>query len=171
MACFDIGRGIDLTFQIEGVTDDGYLTTYSFPDPDLLESNIRIGRTEVDTFFDAGISNFVSLQRWRRQRNPADPRGRGPLSSTGSSPARSAVWPSCGSTRWAMSGRARRPALPRMASRRWPPMPRGCRSCWTGGAPRCWTNGLLVTFETALAGDLHIARQDADGALNDTERG
>jgi LPS-assembly protein len=59
---FDIGRGIDLTFQIEGVTDDGYLTTYSFPDPDLLESNIRIGRTERDMFFDAGISNFVSLR-------------------------------------------------------------------------------------------------------------
>jgi LPS-assembly protein len=55
---FDIGRGIDLTFQIEGVTDDGYLTTYSFPDPDLLESNIRIGRTEVDRVLRRGRQQF-----------------------------------------------------------------------------------------------------------------
>jgi LPS-assembly protein len=59
---FDIGRNIDLSFRIMGVTDDGYLTTYSLPDTDLLESNIRIGRTERDRFFDVGISNLTSLR-------------------------------------------------------------------------------------------------------------
>jgi LPS-assembly protein len=87
--------------------------------------------------------------------------------STGSSPARSAVWPNCGSTRWVCpaahdaghcrgrhaAGHGRRAALGELDWRR----------------TETLANGLLVTFETALAGDLHTARQDADGTLNDTE--
>jgi LPS-assembly protein len=128
---FDIGRGIDLTFQIEGVTDDGYLTTYSFPDPDLLESNIRIGRTEVDRFFDVSVSNFVSL------RDGDDNETLPTRVATGRfvqrfEPGGSAVWRSCASTRWAMCGPVRRPDR---RGRRWPPMPRGFRRCSTGGGP------------------------------------
>jgi LPS-assembly protein len=162
---FDIGRGIDLTFQIEGVTDDGYLTTYSFPDPDLLESNIRIGRTEVDRFFDVSVSNFVSLRdgddnetlptrvatgRFVQRFEPGMIGGVAELRFDALGYVRPRATPGPPGTTLATDA-ARLSAV--FDWRRTDALP----------------NGLLVTFETALAGDLHIARQDANGALNDTE--
>jgi LPS-assembly protein len=164
---FDIGRGIDLSFQVEAVTDDGYLTTYGFPDPDLLESNIRIGRTERDTFFDVGLSNFVSL------RDGDD---------NETLPTRV--------TEGRFVHRFEPGALGGIAELRLDALgyvrPRTTPGTATDGTPLAtdaarlsavldWRrtevlgNGLLLTFETALAGDLHTARQDVNGSLNDTE--
>jgi LPS-assembly protein len=59
---FRLPRDLDLTFRIESVTDEGYLTTYGFPDPDLLQSDIRLGRVQDDRLFDVGVTNYVSLR-------------------------------------------------------------------------------------------------------------
>jgi LPS-assembly protein len=138
---FDIGRGIDLTFQIEGVTDDGYLTTYSFPDPDLLESNIRIGRTERDMYFDAGISNFVSL------RDGDDNRTLPTRVAEGRFVHRFEPGALGGVAELALRRAGLYPAADdagqRRTARRWPPTPRGFRRSSTGAGPKssrtgCW---------------------------------
>jgi LPS-assembly protein len=54
---FALPRDFLLKFAIQGTTDRGYLTTYGFPDPDILESFVGISRTSRDEFigFDAII--------------------------------------------------------------------------------------------------------------------
>lgn len=41
---FDLARGFALDLSLQGVSDRGYLTTYGFPETDLLENTIRISR-------------------------------------------------------------------------------------------------------------------------------
>jgi len=162
---FDIGRNIDLSFQIEGVTDDGYLTTYSLPDTDLLESNIRIGRTERDTFFDAGISNLTSLRegddndtlptyvadgRFVQRFEPGALGGIAELRFDALGYVRPSSTPGPIGTTLATD------AARFSATLDW-------------RRTEVLDNGLLLTFEAALAGDLHTARQDVDPTLNDTE--
>jgi hypothetical protein len=116
------------------VTDDGYLTTYSFPDPDLLESNIRIGRTERDMFFDAGISNFVSLRDGDDNETLPTRVAEGRFVQRFEPGAIGGV----AELRFDALGYVRprtTPGTPRTA-RRWPPTPRGFRRCWTGGGPK-----------------------------------
>lgn len=164
---FEIGRGINLTFQIEGVTDDGYLTTYSFPDPDLLESNIRLNRTEEDTLFDVGVTNFVSLRdddfnetlptrvadgRFIHRFEPGALGGIAEL-------------------RFDAMGYFRPNDTPGSNADGEPVATDAARlsAVLDWRRSEILRNGLVVTFETALAGDLHMAQQDEDSTLNDTE--
>ncbi|GAA5068419.1 LPS assembly protein LptD [Roseibacterium beibuensis] len=59
---FDLPRDLELDFALEAVTDDGYLTTYDFDDPDLLESFLRISRVDADSYFEAGGTLYNSLR-------------------------------------------------------------------------------------------------------------
>jgi LPS-assembly protein len=164
---FDIGRGIDLTFQIEGVTDDGYLTTYSFPDPDLLESNIRIGRTERDMFFDAGISNFVSLRDGDDNQTLPTRVAEGRFVHRFEPGALGGV----AELRFDALGYMRPQTTPGNAMDGTPLATDAARlsAVFDWRRTEILAGGLMLTFETALAGDVFTARQDTVGTLNDTE--
>jgi LPS-assembly protein len=59
---FDMDRDFVLDFALQGVSDRGYLTTYGFPDGDLLESFVRLSRASRDEYIEIGASSFVALQ-------------------------------------------------------------------------------------------------------------
>jgi len=59
---FDLRRDFVLDFELQGVSDRGYLTTYGFPDPDLMESYIRVSRASRDEYIEAGATAYVSLR-------------------------------------------------------------------------------------------------------------
>ncbi len=164
---FDIGSDIDLTFRIEAVTDDGYLTTYGFPDPDLLESNIRIGRTEADTHFDAGITNFVSLRDGVSNETL-------PTRVADGHYVRRFVPDMLGGIaefRFDALGYVRPEDTPGDGPDGTPLATDAARlsAVLDWRRTEALPGGLLLTFETALAGDIHTARQDTDAGLNDTE--
>jgi LPS-assembly protein len=165
---FDVGRDLDLTFRFETVTDRGYLTTYGFPDPDILESNIRVGRTEADTHFDLGATYLTSLRanddndtlptrmadgRFVHRFEPAFLGGIGELRFDALAYQRRSGVPNVdpNSGNQTATDAARISAV--LDWRRTEVLP----------------GGLLLTFETALAGDVHAARQDTESEFNDTE--
>ena len=59
---FDLRRDFALRFAVEGITDRGYLTTYGFPDRDLLESFVTIDRARRDQYLEFNVSSFLGLQ-------------------------------------------------------------------------------------------------------------
>ncbi|WP_407493300.1 LPS-assembly protein LptD [Pseudooceanicola sp. MF1-13] len=59
---FDLARDYELTFQLEGVTDDAYLSDYGYSDDDLLESNLIISRTQRDEYVEARLSHYYTLR-------------------------------------------------------------------------------------------------------------
>jgi LPS-assembly protein len=59
---FDLRRDFELRFALQGVTDRGYLTTYGFPDSDLLESFVTIDRARRDQFLELNFSILEGLQ-------------------------------------------------------------------------------------------------------------
>ncbi|MBS8227443.1 LPS-assembly protein LptD [Vannielia litorea] len=59
---FDIGRGYTLTFDIETVSDTGYLLDYDYSDKDRLDSAAEIARTRRDENFRANITAYRSLR-------------------------------------------------------------------------------------------------------------
>lgn len=59
---FDLDRDFTLDFAVEAVSDDGYFTTYGFPNSALLESFIRVSRTRRNEFIEASASRYLSLQ-------------------------------------------------------------------------------------------------------------
>jgi LPS-assembly protein len=59
---FDIGRDFTLSFALQGVSDRGYLTTYGFPDTDLLQSFVRTSRASRDEYIEVGADIFQSLR-------------------------------------------------------------------------------------------------------------
>ncbi|MBF9059132.1 LPS assembly protein LptD [Rhodobacterales bacterium HKCCSP123] len=59
---FDLGREFTLDFRLRGVSDRGYLTTYGFPDPDLMESYVRASRASRDEYIEVGATAYVSLR-------------------------------------------------------------------------------------------------------------
>lgn len=59
---FEIGRGYTLDFQLRGVSDRGYLTTYGFADPDILESTVRASRASRATYNEFGVTAYNSLR-------------------------------------------------------------------------------------------------------------
>lgn len=61
-ASFDLPRDFRLDLQAQGVSDRGYLTTYSFPDPDILESFARISRVQRDEYIEASATLYQSLR-------------------------------------------------------------------------------------------------------------
>jgi LPS-assembly protein len=59
---FDLPHDYTLDLAIEGVTDRGYLTTYGFPDTDLLESYLRVSRASRDEYIEIGATEYSSLR-------------------------------------------------------------------------------------------------------------
>ncbi|AHM05469.1 Outer membrane protein Imp [Roseibacterium elongatum DSM 19469] len=59
---FDLPRDLTLDFAVETVSDEGYLTTYDFPDPDLLESYLRVSRVTADSYLEVGATLYNSLR-------------------------------------------------------------------------------------------------------------
>lgn len=59
---FDLGRGYQLNFDIETVSDRGYLAEYGYSDKDRLDSAIEITRTSRDRFFNARVINYQTLR-------------------------------------------------------------------------------------------------------------
>jgi LPS-assembly protein len=59
---FELGRDFTLDFAVQGVSDRGYLTTYGFPDPDLLESYVRASRASRDEYVEVGATSYTSLR-------------------------------------------------------------------------------------------------------------
>lgn len=57
---FDLPRGFTLDLALQGTTDRGYLTTYGFPDPDLLESYARVSRATRDEYIGFGATLYNS---------------------------------------------------------------------------------------------------------------
>ena len=57
---FGLERGYRLDFRLQGVSDRGYLTTYGFPDPDLMESYVRASRASRDDYVEFAATGFVS---------------------------------------------------------------------------------------------------------------
>ena len=60
-AGFDIGNGFVLDLQAQAVSDRGYLTTYGFTDPDILESFARISRVQRDEYIEGYGTFYQSL--------------------------------------------------------------------------------------------------------------
>ena len=59
---FDLPRDFDLSFAIEAVTDDAYLTDYGYSDADLLESNVTISRVRSDEYIEARLGHYFTLR-------------------------------------------------------------------------------------------------------------
>jgi LPS-assembly protein len=59
---FALSGGYRLDFGLQGVTDRGYLTTYGFPDPDLLESFVRLSRASRDSYAEVAAIAYTSLR-------------------------------------------------------------------------------------------------------------
>ena len=59
---FDLGRGYTLDFDIETVSDTGYLLDYDFGDSDRLDSAFTIARTRRDHDFRAEVTAYRSLR-------------------------------------------------------------------------------------------------------------
>lgn len=57
---FALSRGFTLDFAIQDTTDRGYLTTYGFEDPDVLESYLRISRASRDEYIEFGAASYAS---------------------------------------------------------------------------------------------------------------
>lgn len=61
-AAFALAGGYRLDFTLEAVSDRGYLTTYGFPDPDLLESFARLSRASRNEYLEIGATVYASLR-------------------------------------------------------------------------------------------------------------
>lgn len=59
---FDLPREFTLDLQVQAVSDRGYLTTYGFTDPDILESYARISRVRRDEYIEASGTFYQSLR-------------------------------------------------------------------------------------------------------------
>lgn len=59
---FALPRNYTLTFQLQTVTDDGYLGTYGFSGVDRLRSELKVVRATRDEFVRASFINFESLR-------------------------------------------------------------------------------------------------------------
>lgn len=164
---FDIGRGIDLTFRLEAVTDDGYLTTYGFPDPDRLESTVRIGRTERDTMFDTGVTVYQSL----REDDDNDTLPTRTVDGRYVHRFEPGLLGGIAELRFDALGYLRPSGVPDNDADGNPLATDAARL----SAVIDWRRteivgpGLVLSFQSALAGDLVTARQDDDASLNDTE--
>ena len=163
---FQLGHGFDLEFGLQAVSDDGYLTTYGFPDSDLLESFVRLTRTTADLYVEAGATLYQSLR--------AD-------DDDGSEPTRLATGEAIyrfepgligglGEARLSAMGYQRTEDTPGTLADGTPAATDAMRLSGVVDWRRTETlgPGLRLTFETALAADIYAAAQDADPALNGT---
>ncbi len=164
---FRLPRDLDLTFRIESVTDGSYLTTYGFPDPDLLESNIRIGRVQSDRLFDFGLTNYVSL----REGDFNDTLPTRVVDGRYVHRLAPDVLGGILEVRVDTLGYLRTEDTPGAAPNGRPLATDAARLSGVVDWRRTEVlpGGLVLTFETAAAGDLYSVRQDADPELNDAE--
>ena len=61
-ADFGVARDFLLELQVQAVSDGGYLTTYGFSDPDILESFALISRVRRDEYIEASATLYESLR-------------------------------------------------------------------------------------------------------------
>lgn len=61
-ASFEVPRDFQLDLQVQAVSDRGYLTTYGFDSPDLLESYARLSRVRRDEYIEASGTLYQSLR-------------------------------------------------------------------------------------------------------------
>ncbi|MCB1332531.1 MAG: LPS-assembly protein LptD [Roseivivax sp.] len=59
---FVLPRGYTLSFDIEAVTDDSYLSDYSSNDNDRLDSSVKLQKVSRDTLIEAALYHFESLR-------------------------------------------------------------------------------------------------------------
>ncbi|MEO1307391.1 MAG: LPS assembly protein LptD, partial [Pseudomonadota bacterium] len=59
---FELNRDFVLAFDIETVSDRGYLLDYDYSSKDRLDSEINLSRTARDTFFEASLLSLRSLR-------------------------------------------------------------------------------------------------------------
>ncbi|THH38443.1 LPS-assembly protein LptD [Aliishimia ponticola] len=59
---FDLGRDFVLSFDIEAVSDDSYLSDYFYSDEDRLDSEIAISRTRRDEYIRTAVIGYNSLR-------------------------------------------------------------------------------------------------------------
>ncbi|MEM8732002.1 MAG: LPS assembly protein LptD [Pseudomonadota bacterium] len=59
---FDLRNRFRLEFDIEAASDDAYLTAYGISDADRLTREIKLTRSERDTFFGIAAVNYTSLR-------------------------------------------------------------------------------------------------------------
>ena len=59
---FELDRGFVLSFDIEAVNDDTYLTDYAYSDKDRLDSELAITRARRDEYIGAAVTSFHSLR-------------------------------------------------------------------------------------------------------------
>jgi LPS-assembly protein len=165
---FDIGRDIRLTFRLQEVSDDDYLRTYGFPSASRLTNDLRLSRVRADEYFDVGLTRTVSLRENERDRTlPSrvldgryvrriDPGVLGGIAQL----------------RLDTLGYLRDEETPGTLEANGRPL---ATDALRLSAVLDWRrtevlrNGLVLTAETALAVDLHGARQDVDDSLNDVE--
>jgi LPS-assembly protein len=165
---FGVGRGIALTFRLEAASDDDYLTTYGFPDPSFLQSDLRLSRATADGFFDVGITSFSSLRENERDQTlPARViDGRIVHRIPGD------VLGGIAQMRLDTLGYLRDEDTPGTLAANGRPLATDAvriSGVLDWQRSEVLRNGLVVTAEAALAADLHSARQDVDDALNDVE--
>ena len=59
---FAMPRGFELTFDVEAVTDPGYLLEYGYSDKDRLDSSARVARTRRDEHIETELIAFQTLR-------------------------------------------------------------------------------------------------------------
>jgi len=59
---FDLSRGYKLSFRLQAVTDDGYLSDYGYSDADLLESDVTISRVRRDEYVEMRLAHYYTLR-------------------------------------------------------------------------------------------------------------
>ncbi|MFW5641335.1 MAG: LPS-assembly protein LptD [Roseicyclus sp.] len=164
---FGVGDGIRLTFRLQAVSDDDYLRVYGFPSASRLENDIRLSRAEAGGFFDLGLTAFSSLRETERDRTlPTQVfDGRVVRRLEGD------VLGGIAQIRVDALGYLREEDRPGTLEQNGRPLATDAVRLsgvldWrrSGILP----GGIVANVETALAADLHAARQDVDERLNDT---
>lgn len=165
---FGVGRGIVLTFRLEGVSDDDYLATYGLPDRSRLQNDVRLSRTTAEGYFDTGITSFSSLRENERDRTLPSRviDGRVVRRFPGE------VLGGIAQLRFDTLGYLRDEDTPGTLDANGRPLATDALRVsgvldWRRS--EALRNGLVVNLEAALAADLHGARQDENDALNDVE--
>lgn len=59
---FDLGKGFELDFDVETVSDDAYLALYGYTFKDRLDSQISVSRARRDSYFSVGTIVYESLR-------------------------------------------------------------------------------------------------------------
>ncbi|SDI01936.1 LPS-assembly protein LptD [Lutimaribacter saemankumensis] len=61
-AAFDVARGFKLRFNVEAVTDRGYLSVYDYTSKDRLASAVSLSRAQRDEYIDVSLTGYQTLR-------------------------------------------------------------------------------------------------------------